>query len=674
MRSRSSRYLPEFAAAERPRRSIRVRLGLTVLAAVALGLAFSNGGRAGNRAGNTVVSTDLQMPGTQQGEVFPSNTTEPVGLCKQCHGGWDKATEPYHLAMGSMMMHSGRDPVFWGQLAIAEQDFPGYGNVCMRCHTAAGWAENRAIPTNGSALTDVDDGFGVECDICHKLVNPDESENQGIQNPPFVAHDGGNPPTGYYGAAQMSLVASFNRQGPYTPPDCAHGAEKSRFIRTAEMCGTCHDVSNPMVGDLSPTHGAQIPLQPGTFSGVPGAAVETKAAFNSFPFQYGIVERTFSEWKSSALSQLRVTDYPTLPAEMKQGAIKRAYDQSGGDYADGQPRYYICQTCHMRPLKSPGCVLPGHTPHDDMPRHDLTGGNYWVPDAIAYMKTKGTLRIGAAELGQEELDALVDGKTRVYANLANAGALTVDNANATVRLLNLTGHKLISGYPEGRRMWLDIKWYDGAGTLLREDGKYGAIDTVIGGQHVQVQTILDLEGANTNIYEAQMAMSQEWAAKLLSMGYSPSHVLSFDRNTGQANYALGDLAAQPPGTHYVTFHFALNDVVAKDNRIPPYGMSYDMARERNALPVPASQYGNPGAGGTYEHWDTVQLNPPANAVTATIELLYQPVSWEYIQFVSFANNRTDPFLANVGVNLLDAWLNTGMATPAVMASATWVKP
>jgi hypothetical protein len=262
----------------------------------------------------------------------------------------------------------------------------------------------------------------------------------------------------------------------------------------------------------------------------------------------------------------------------------------------------------------------------------------------------------------------------VYANLSNAGGLTVDSANNTVRLVNLTGHKLISGYPEGRRMWLHTKWLNGSGQVVREDGTYGPIDTIIAGQHVQVQTILDLAGTNTKIYEVQMAMTKEWASQLLGMGYSPSLVLSFDRTTGQANYTLGDLAAQAPNSGYVTFHFALNNAVAKDNRIPPYGMSYDMARERNALPVPPDQYGNPGPGGAYDYFDTVQLSPPAGAVTATIELLYQPVSWEYIQFVAFANNRTDPFLANVGVNLLDAWLNTGMATPAVMASATWVKP
>ncbi|MDH7489239.1 MAG: fibronectin type III domain-containing protein [Anaerolineae bacterium] len=42
-----------------------------------------------------------------------------------------------------------------------------------------------------------------------------------------------------------------------------------------------------------------------------------------------------------------------------------------------------------------------------------------------------------------------------------------------------------------------------------------------------------------------------------------------------------------------------------------------------------------------------------------------------MQFLYLANNRTNAFLANEGVNLLNAWLNTGMAEPFVMASTTW---
>jgi hypothetical protein len=100
-------------------------------------------------------------------------------------------------------------------------------------------------------------------------------------------------------------------------------------------------------------------------------------------------------------------------------------------------------------------------------------------------------------------------------------------------------------------------------------------------------------------------------------------------------------------------------------------MDYETARLRNALPVPADQYGG-GPGQSYDYFDTVALNPPTGATNAVIELLYQPTSWEYIQFLDLANNQpAGSFLENEGKYMLEAWLNTGMAEPYVMASTTW---
>jgi hypothetical protein len=87
--------------------------------------------------------------------------------------------------------------------------------------------------------------------------------------------------------------------------------------------------------------------------------------------------------------------------------------------------------------------------------------------------------------------------------------------------------------------------------------------------------------------------------------------------------------------------------------------------------VPVAQYGGGTPGSTYNYWEELTLTPPAGAAYATIDLLYQPTSWEYVQFLYLANNGQNPFLAAEGINLLNAWLNTGMAEPYVMASATW---
>lgn len=80
-------------------------------------------------------------------------------------------------------------------------------------------------------------------------------------------------------------------------------------------------------------------------------------------------------------------------------------------------------------------------------------------------------------------------------------------------------------------------------------------------------------------------MTQEWANQLLGLGCPASLPLSFDRVSGAVSYTLGQLAAQAPGTYHETSHFVLNNTVAKDNRIPTHGMTYEEARKRNALPV-----------------------------------------------------------------------------------------
>jgi hypothetical protein len=247
--------------------------------------------------------------------------------------------------------------------------------------------------------------------------------------------------------------------------------------------------------------------------------------------------------------------------------------------------------------------------------------------------------------------------------------------------VNLTGHKLISGYPEGRRMWLNIVWKDSAGVTLREDGQYGTLtvamdvndDDVVDANDT-VETLLNLHDSNSKVYEVHGAMTQEWGNKLIAVSATYASVpVAYDRVTGAVTKTVGDIVQQTPATHLETFHFVLNNKVVKDNRIPPYGMDYDESLKRNILPT-VTQYGSPASGGVFNYWDDFQLNPPVNAMSAEIKLMYQPTSWEYIQFLYLANNGSVAFLADEGENMLDAWVNTGMAQPHEMENINWAAP
>jgi hypothetical protein len=627
--------------------------------------------------GADTVPAIVQQPGTQPGETAG---LEAPNKCDNCHGGYNTAAEPAHNWRGSMMAHAGRDPIFWATLAVAEQDFDGAGDLCLRCHSTTGWLAGRSTPTDGSGLA-ASDSDGVDCDFCHKATNPDNSEHTGVMNPPFIASDADE---GYYGSGMASLWGGNEKLGPYADAEPKHQFLASRFHRSADFCGTCHDVSNPVVGNLAHNAGVQ-----GDGSAVVrdeefGGDVSGKAAFNNPPYKYGVVERTFSEYKSGLISKTRVADYPSLPEELQGGALEAIYQAAqaagtGGDYQDGTPRYYTCQSCHVRPVTGKGANKRGLPTRADMPLHDMTGGNYWMPEVIEYLDSRGKLRLGG-NMASSTVEAMRDGAQRAREQLDLAASLSVTGTH--LKIVNHTGHKLISGYPEGRRMWLNIKWFDSSGQLLEEQGAYGPITVrnPVGEGDISVDTLIDPEASEELIFQAHYGMTSSWAQQLLDHGYDPGLPLGFDRITGEVDDTLGELAADAGETEE-TFHFVLNNVVYSDNRIPPYGMRYDEARRRNALPVPADQYGAPGSGGSYDHWaewDLAELMP-AGAASASIDLLYQPTSWEYIQFLVLANRGSDkdpstsgsPFLGEEGSNLFDAWLNTGMAQPHVMASTTW---
>ena len=117
------------------------------------------------------VPTEVQQPGTQSLEVLAIESSDN---CMGCHGFFDLATEPYRVWNGSMMSQAGRDPLFWAAMAIAEQDFEGSGDLCIRCHSPSGWLEDRSVPTDGSGLDPVLDGDGVECMLCVQKLEPQE--------------------------------------------------------------------------------------------------------------------------------------------------------------------------------------------------------------------------------------------------------------------------------------------------------------------------------------------------------------------------------------------------------------------------------------------------------------------------------------------------------------------
>ena len=664
------------------------------------------------------VATDpgvrARFPGFEQTPIVRLLHSQNEGpSCQGCHAAEEGGPDPIFSAwQGSMMAHATRDPLLWAALAVAERAAPGIGDTCLRCHAPKGWLEGRSVPASGAALRD-EDADGVTCQLCHRLADPGGGEPGilGEQSAPFLAADPdtGEPflGNGFYALFQDALAPELvSRLGPYEIPFLPfHPVRRSTFQRSSSLCGTCHDVSNPLVGDHAPGHGAlpAAPVRDG-FSGDPQGDLAATASFRLPPYAYGVEQRTYSEWRASAFATLAVADFESLPETLRApgGAIERAWRAAlrggeDGDYADGPPRLFTCQTCHMPAAQEPGCRFA--EARSDVPRHDFVGGNHWAPEAIRWLDdaqrfaggppsgAPSRLRIGGG-LDDGQWNALATAPARAADALRSAVVLETLGPRSelpkALRIVNLSGHKLPSGYPEGRRMWLRIRWLDDGGALVREDGGYGAVaveDLDGDGEPDTVRTLLD---PDAHAYEAKLGVSASWARclvaavgtpcaeedpRLRGLGLDPMLPLTFESDGSVRR--LGALAAAPAGTVWPTFHLSLNDVVVSDSRIPPYGFRYAEARRRNALPVPATRFLGPlpAEGTVYDHFDEVPLVPPPGAVRAEVALLYQTTSWEYVRFLARAGDAEgDPFLAGAGADLLAAWRATGMAEPIEMAT------
>jgi hypothetical protein len=375
------------------------------------------------------------------------------------------------------------------------------------------------------------------------------------------------PPTDHFGSAMIILDTEDNRRGPFSFPTFGYHVRwqtvfqgQSDAHAASRLCGSCHNVDNPLLSwNPNPPGGGPAQYWPNATN----TAAPSFQNGDLFP-----IERTYDEWLNS--------DYAN-------GGVYAP--QFAGAKTDGIVA--SCQDCHMarqsgiavestfnpvfRNCGSTGCL----------PAHILVGGNTWVPKILQDSRW----RLSAPT---NEVSALNTTIIEARSMLARAATLEVTlepngaQKKATVRVINETGHKLPTGYPEGRRMWVNLRAYDAAGKLIYESGAYNLSTGV-------------LTENGTKIYEAKQGLTPQWAAQV-------------------------GLPAGP------TFHFALNNTTIKDNRIPPRGYTVDAFDRPGLRPV----------GATFEdgqYWDDTEYNVPPATVRVEVTLYYQLISKEYVDFL-----------------------------------------
>lgn len=609
----------------------------------------------------------VRMPGTQPDQGV---NLEAPDRCLNCHADYNLAVEPGYNWMGSMMAQAARDPIFWACLTVAGQDShwavgtPNAVDLCERCHFPEGWLGGRSEPPNASAMTG-SDYDGVHCDFCHTKWDPffedtfagtregndwigywDEagtlSQSEALVTygvdaaltPGISLFDGrpfflnNQPKYSTYsenGSGQYYISTAAQKRASFADAAARHQMLYSRYHKSRYFCGTCHDVSNPVLANLGLSG---LPVQTDPVTGQPSTDLFTEQYGAS---NYFHVERTFSEFMLSAYGQ--------------QGGAATTEDfrnQGAPDILNAAK----CQDCHLRDVVGVACNLNGvpirpdesiEHPNSGLPLHDMTGGNLWISHILASLDPNGpvydavnvqildkgpailTLDLDAGNSPKVNGAALQAGSDRAREQLLLAGTIknlggtpyTVDYTPASgalaFRVQNNTGHKLISGFPEGRRMFVNIKAYDGPGTLLYEVNPY---DYSVG----------TLKGLPKSSSSPPLGANEAYVDELVYEVH-PSSTL-----TGEEE----------------TFHFVLATGRYKDNRIPPRGFNIAEAESRLSEPVwhgvsdnnyfSAAEY----AGG----YDEVNLTIAAGAAYVKVTLFYQGTSREYIEFLRDEINGT----------------------------------
>jgi nitrate/TMAO reductase-like tetraheme cytochrome c subunit len=161
--------------------------------------------------------------------VSPALTHEQLlnpESCKDCH--------PKHYEEWSSSMHAyaSKDPVFLAMNKRGQEEAQ-LGDFCVQCHAPMAVREKKI--KDFSDLSDVPERLqGVTCYFCHNAVNVKGHNNAQIE----LAKD-------------TSMRAALTNPKPLKPPAHDVPIEPSKFHDrsspdSAELCGSCHDIENPL--------------------------------------------------------------------------------------------------------------------------------------------------------------------------------------------------------------------------------------------------------------------------------------------------------------------------------------------------------------------------------------------------------------------------------------------
>ena len=471
--------------------------------------------------------------------------------CMSCHNGLHTPSgEDVSIGASwraSMMANSSRDP-YW-QAAVRKEvaDHPAAAQAiqdgCATCHMPMSRTEARINGSQGSVFdhlpvtrasgrTDRLAHDGVACSMCHQITDQNLGTAASFTGGYVVST--ADPRARASGSrTERPVFGPFKiERGMATIMRSATGFQptEATHIRQSEVCATCHMLVTQALGPKGEVIG-ELPEQ--------------------MPFQ---------EWKHSAFA---------------------TEERS-------------CQSCHMPVVEedTPIASVLG-APRKGLARHTFVGGNFFVQRMLNRYRADLGVVATAAEL-ETSLKATVDNLQKSTADLSIDRAERVDGrVIADVRVRNLTGHKLPTGYPS-RRAWLHVTVRDRSGRVVFESGALAPNGAIAGNDNDTDP--LGVEPHHTEIRAPDQAQIYE--------------------------SVMGDAAGRPTtglltGVRYL-----------KDNRLAPRGFDKSRADPWISVVGAAAQDENFGDGGDRVRY-AVDVNGADGPFQIDAELRFQVIGFRW---------------------------------------------
>lgn len=405
----------------------------------------------------------------------------------------------------------------------------------------------------------------------------------------------------------------------------------NEFIRTSEFCGSCHDLTVPILN-----HG--MPEQ-----------------------------RTYSEWKFSDFSKVSNVGYDPIKKKVWNGEQR-------------------CQDCHMPKLKheysdadtgtySADPWLVGGFPYGKdrainggTAIHKLSGANRDLPDMMKALYPEVDLEVIGIPTGRDPrvFPGMLSDRAPMWDRAKHNTEITLRDGvdmkivqaptelvnlpgvfEMKVQVINKTGHRLPTGYPDGRRIWLSVNVKDSAtGTMVYESGVYDDAQATL-----STATGVPFKRAQGNLIDATIAGNNA--------------VMTYERVTGvctgtNGTAALGGIIFPDPEAgvpdNCTESQALTNNFILFDNRIPPKGFTYADYRQSgikfwNYNPVTKVPYeeGNPATPGVAQryvdgqNYDVVTYRFAATAgavLTAAVDLQWQTHTREFMEHLRAQDTST----------------------------------